>query len=152
MKVEKIEKTSTMKKTNLLIIFVGLMLIGSTAFAQNFKYKAQASNDCTNATVTFTVPAGKTATIQSLEIVPVWIPCPNSTTTPNENWAQVKLQKGTPNGRNSGFILMYKKTVNQSGHIVESTSAASVVLNPGTYILEVCPSPSAQATLEIKIN
>lgn len=152
MKVEKIEKTRTMKKTNLLLFFVGLMLIGSSAIAQNYKYKAQASLDCTNGTVTFTVPAGKTATIQSLEIVPVWTPCPNSTTPPDENWAQIKFQKGTPGGRNASLVLMYRKTINQSGNIVESLAAASVTLNPGTYILEVCPSPGAQATLEIKVN
>lgn len=134
-----------MKKLFSLIALVLLVGIVSVS-AQNFKYTVKASADCTHRTAEFTVPAGKTAKLMSMDIVPTWTSCNAAQTAPTEVWARVyrKTSISKPN-------VLYKMTVSHDGSKSETIPIQDVKIMEGTYILEISSAPNAEATLEIKL-
>ncbi len=126
-----------------LILLVGIVSVSG----QNFKYTVKASADCTNRTAEFTVPAGKTAKLMAMTIIPTWTSCNASQTAPTEVWARVRTSASTSKGN----TVFYKKTIAHDGGTSETTPIQDVKLMPGTYILEISSAPLAEATLEIKV-
>jgi hypothetical protein len=125
-----------------MILLVGLVSVS----AQNFKYTVKASSDCTNRTAEFTVPAGKTAKLMSMDIVPTWTSCNAAQTAPTEVSAKVYLKTSGSKPK-----ILYKQTVVHDGGKAETTPIQDVKLMEGTYILEISAAPNAEATLEIKL-
>ncbi len=141
-------KIKNMKK---VILFIGVFsIIGIFSLsAQNFKYTVTSSADCTNRTISFTVPAKKVAKLMQMDLIPKWTTCNASKPAPTINW--VKVTKKDVKSR-SIVKPLYKKTINASGHSTESVPIQDVKLNEGTYILEIGPAPGAEATLTIFIH
>lgn len=141
-------KTKNMKK---VILFIGIFsIIGIFSLAaQNFKYTVTSSADCTNRTISFTVPAKKVAKLMQMDLIPKWTTCNASKPAPTLNWVAVYEGNGSSKAKKK---IVYKKTINLSSHASESVPIQDVKLNEGTYTLEIGPAPGAEATLTIFIS
>jgi hypothetical protein len=132
----------------LMFAVVGLFSVS----AQNFKYVVKSSADCTHLTTEFTVPAGKVAKIASLEITTSFTTCNASQSAPTSNFASIYLKPNLNSKSAASSVILYKKTVSNSGSVTESTPIQNVTLNAGTYILEVSKAPNLRAELEITLQ
>lgn len=137
-----------MKKIVSLFAFIAVIGLISVS-AQNVKYVVKASNDCTNLTTEFTVPAGQSAKLMSMELTTSFNTCNASQPAPNENFVKVYAK---PAGASAKIKVLYKKTVDKSGVVTESTPIQDVKLNPGAYIIEVSKAPGLQAELEVHVD
>ncbi|MPM06576.1 hypothetical protein SDC9_52877 [bioreactor metagenome] len=127
------------------IVVIGLISVS----AQNVKYMVKASNDCTNLTTEFTIPAGQSGKLMSMELTTSFNTCNASQPAPTENYVKVYAKSA---GANAKGKALYKKTVDNQGNVTESTPIQDVKLNPGAYIIEVSKAPGLQAELEVHVD
>ena len=137
-----------MKKIASLIVLV--FFAGAfSLMAQQVSYTVKTSAKCTNLKAEFSIPAGKVASIQSLDVVPIFRGCDASSQNLTSIVVYVK-SKPDADSRNKP-IIYYKKTLEQTGLVTESVAASTVKLITGTYVLEVSPSSGTEATLNLQL-
>ncbi|KAF5037321.1 hypothetical protein DSECCO2_565850 [anaerobic digester metagenome] len=133
-----------MKRT-LSFLFLAFAAATMSMTAQNLQVTVKSSADCTNLSVEFTVPAGKTAKLMSMDIIPSFTTCNASQPAPTTNYASV-AEKGGNSAKSKGKIK-YTKTVAHDGTITESDAITTIKLGAGTYVLELSKAPNLEAKL-----
>ena len=132
-------------KRALSFLFLAFVAATMSISAQNLQVTAKSSADCTNLTVEFTVPDGKTAKLMSMDIITNFASCNASEAAPTSNFVTV-YAKTSSDSKSKGKSL-YKKTVLNDGTVTESGTITSIKLGSGTYVLSVSKAPNLEAKL-----